>query len=102
MKEIPKALSSALPAVSSNGRPSISCRALILMAVCLFAGCTTGPPQTANPNPASTSFMIKDLVTNGHLDNINESGLTRFINAGDNYAVTFQATSLPVGLRLSP
>jgi hypothetical protein len=76
-----------------------TCTALVLIATCVLTGCPTGPIQTNNPAPPTTSWSILDQTTRLS-QNLTPagSGITVFITPGDNYMVVFQATS-PSGIK---
>jgi len=101
MKKTHKATFSALRALSANRKVSMVYGTMILTAACLFPGCTTGPTTTKS-NPVNPSFNFADLVAPRKLGQNPQYNIVPiptttqnriFINADDNYVVTFVAQS---------
>jgi hypothetical protein len=69
--------------------------ALITILACLVSGCSTGPGSTTNQNPPIPSWLVTDQTTRSQPVTVTPAGssITEFINPGDDYVVTFQATS---------
>lgn len=68
---------------------------LVPTVACLFSGCSTGPGSTTNPAPPAPSWSVSDQTTHGILSGLVPAGtgFTVFITTGDDYIVTFKATS---------
>ena len=69
--------------------------AIIPLAACLFSGCPTGPGSTTNTTPPTPTWSISDHTNPVPLTGIAPAGslVTAFIKPGDDYSVTFTATS---------
>jgi hypothetical protein len=90
-----EARNSKIPGGLARGIPALAGVALIATAVCLLSGCPTGPGSTTNPTPPTPTWSILDQTTRSSVNNLAPAGslITAFITPGDDYLVTFHATS---------